>query len=88
MFKVVLTPTPLRTPITLTRKLWQNSCYLQLGRLNNWFYAAITIFAQQFSIYCPKLGEWRSFSPPLGYVSGNSDWWLCGFDLFVAIANP
>ena len=34
---------PLRTPIALTQKLWQNSSYLQLSGLNNWFYMVITI---------------------------------------------
>jgi len=29
-------PAP-RTPIVLTQKLWQNTYYLQLGGLNNWF---------------------------------------------------
>jgi len=30
---------PLRTPIALTQKLWQNTSYLQLSGLNNWFYS-------------------------------------------------
>jgi len=34
----------------LTQKLWQNSSYLQLGRMYNCFYAFTTIFAQQFNI--------------------------------------
>jgi len=48
---------PLRTPIALKQKLWQNSCYLQLGGLINWFYVVITIFAQRLSICSTKLGE-------------------------------
>jgi len=45
------------TPIALTQKLWQNTTYLQLSGLNNWFYAVIIIFAQHLSICSPKLGE-------------------------------
>jgi len=52
------------------------------------FYVVITIFAQHLNICSPKLGEWRRLSPPPGYASGNSDWWLCGFDPFVAITKP
>jgi len=32
-------------------------------------------------------GMTAPFAPP-GYSSVNSDWWLCGFDPFVAVANP
>jgi len=66
----------------------QNSRYLQLGGLINWFYVVITIFAQHLNIRSPKLGEWRCLLPPPGYTSGKCYWWLCGFDPFVAIGNP
>jgi len=46
-----------RMPIALTQKLWQNTSYLQLGRLNNWFFAVMTIPAQHLNICSPKLGE-------------------------------
>jgi len=78
-------PPPLRTPRTLTQKLWQNASYLQLSGLINWFYVVITIFAQQLNICSPKLVEWWRLLPPPGYTSGNSYWWLCGFDPFVAV---
>ena len=81
-------PPPLRTPIVLTQKLWQNTSYLQFGGLNKWIYAVIASFAQHLDICNPKLGKWRSLPPPPGYASGNSDWWLCGFDPFIATANP
>jgi len=48
---------PLRTPIALTQKLWQNTSHLQLSRLTNWFYVVITIFAQQLNICNPQLVE-------------------------------
>jgi len=48
---------PLRTPIALTQKLWQNTSPLQLSGLNNWFYVVITIFAQHFNVCSPKLVE-------------------------------
>jgi len=32
---------PLRTPIALTQKLWQNTSHVKLGGLINWFYVAI-----------------------------------------------
>jgi len=48
---------PPRTLFALTQKLWQNTTYLQLVGLNNWFYAVITIFAQHLNICSPKLGE-------------------------------
>jgi len=51
--------------------------------LNKWFYAAITIFAKHLNIYNPKLGEWRRLFSPPGYASGNSDWWLCDFNLLL-----
>jgi len=35
---------------SLTQKLWQNTNYKQLGGMNNWLYAVITIFTQPFSI--------------------------------------
>ena len=50
-------PPPLRTPVALTQKLWQNTSYLQLGGLINWFYVVITIFAQRLNICSTKLGE-------------------------------
>ena len=34
---------PLRTPVALTQKLWQNTSYLQRSGLNNWFYMVIII---------------------------------------------
>jgi len=49
----------------LTQKLWQNTSYLQLSALNNWFYVVITIFAQHLNICSPKLGEWRRLLPHL-----------------------
>jgi len=87
-FKFVRIFPPLRTPIALTQKLWQNTTYLQLSGLNNWFYVVITIFAQHLNICSPKLVDWRRLLLPPGDASGNSYWWLCGFDPFVAIANP
>jgi len=53
------------TPIALTQKLWQNTSYLQLGGLNNWFYVVVTIFAQHLNICSPKLREWRRPFPHL-----------------------
>jgi len=41
-FNLVRIFPPLRTHIALTQKLWQNSSYLQLSGLNNWFYVIIT----------------------------------------------
>ena len=87
-FKLVRISPPLRTPIALTQKLWQNTSYLQLSGLNNWFYVVITIFAQHLNICSPKLMEWRRLLPPPGDASTNSYWWLCGFKPFLAIANP
>jgi len=87
-FDLVRISPPLRTPIVLTQKLWQNTSYLQLSGLNNWFYVVITIFAQHLNIWSPKLVEWRRLLPPPGDASGNSYWWLCGFEPFVATANP
>jgi len=63
---------PLRTPIALTQKLWQNTSYLQLSGLNNWFYVVITIFALHLNMCSPKLVEWRRLSPQPGDASGNS----------------
>ena len=48
---------PFLTPIALTQKLWQNTSYLQLSGLNNWFYVVITIFAQHVNMCSPKLVE-------------------------------
>ena len=48
---------PLRTPIALTQKLCQNTSFLQLGGLIDWFYVVITIFAQHLNIFSPKLGN-------------------------------
>jgi len=79
---------PVRTPIALTQKLWQNTSYLPLSRLKNWFYVVITIFAQQFNICSPKLVEWRRLLPPPGDSSGNIYLWLCGFEPFVGTAHP
>jgi len=50
-------------PIALTQKLWQNTSYLQLGGLINWFYVVITIFAQHLNICSPKLGNDGAFAP-------------------------
>jgi len=75
-------------PITLTQKVWQITSYLQLGGLINWFYVVITFFSQRLNKCSPKLRDWRRLLPPPGYTSGNSHWWLCGFDPFVAIGNP
>jgi len=46
---------PLRTPIALTQKLWQNTSYL--SGLNNWFDVVITIFVQHLNICSPQLVE-------------------------------
>jgi len=54
---LIRTSPSLRTPIALTQKLWQNTSYLQLSGLNNWFYVVITIFAQHVNIYSSKLVE-------------------------------
>jgi len=48
----------------LKQKLWQNTNYLQLGGINNWFYAIMTIFVQRFSICSSKFGETPSPSAP------------------------
>jgi len=56
-FNLVRTSPSLRMPIALTQKLWQNTSYLQLSGLNNWFYVVMTIFAQHFNICSPKLME-------------------------------
>jgi len=56
---------PLRTPVALTQKLWQNTSYLQLSGLNNWFYAVITIFAQHLNMCSPKLWNDGAFYPHL-----------------------
>ena len=86
--KLVRTSSSLCTPIVLTQKRWQNASYLQLSGLNNWFYVVITIFAQHLNICSPKLVEWRRLLPPRGDASANSEWWIWGFEPFVAIANP
>jgi len=70
----------------LTQEYWQNTSYLQLGGMNNWFYAVMTMFAQRFNSWSPKFGGRRRLSPSRGYAPGNTDWQLCGSDLFVAIA--
>jgi len=58
IFKILSKSSPRpRTPIALTQRLLQNTSYLQLGGLNNWFYAAITIFAQHLNICSLKLEE-------------------------------
>jgi len=88
LFRISL---PLRTSIALTQKLGQNTSYMQLSGMNNWFCVVITIFAQHLNIFRPKLVEWRRLLPPLGDASSNcnSYWWLlCGFEAFVATANP
>jgi len=36
---------------------------LQLGGLNNWFHAVITIFAQHLNICSPKLGNDGAIAP-------------------------
>jgi len=56
-FNLVRISPPLRTPIALTQKLWQNTSYLQLSGLNNWFYVVTAIFAQRLNICSPKLVE-------------------------------
>jgi len=48
----------------------------------------ITIFAQHLNICSTKLVEWRHFCPQPGDAAGNSYWWLCGVEPFVATANP
>jgi len=73
---------PLRTPIALTQKLWQNTSYLQPGGLINWFCVVITIFAQHLNICSPNLGIWRRCLPPHG-----SYWWLWDFAPFAAIVT-
>jgi len=88
VFNLVRTFLSLLTPLALTQKLWQNTSYIQLSGLNNWIYVVITIFAQHLIICSPKLMEWRRLLPPPGYASANSDWWLCGFEPCVAVANP
>jgi len=45
------------TPIAATQTFRQNTSYLQLTGLNNWFYVVITIFAQHLNICSPKLEE-------------------------------
>jgi len=39
-------PTP-RTPIALKQKRWENTSYLQLGEMNNWF---CSTFAQYLNV--------------------------------------
>jgi len=56
-FNLVRISLPLRTPKALTQKLWQNTGYLQLSGLNNWFYVVVTIFAQHLHMCSPKLVE-------------------------------
>jgi len=46
----------------------------------------ITIFFQHLKICSRKLGESQRLLP--GDASGNNIWRLCGFESFVAIANP
>ena len=70
---------PLPTPIALTQKLWQNTSYLQIGGLINWFYVVIKFFSQHLNICSPKLGEWLRLLPQPGYTSGNSYWWFWSF---------
>jgi len=56
-FNLVRISRPLRMRIALTQKLWQNTSYLQLSGLNNWFYVVITIFAQHLNMFTSKLVE-------------------------------
>ena len=69
---LILSESPPRTPIASTQKLWQNTSYLQLSGLNNWFYVFTTLFAQHLNICSPKLVEWLRLLPPPGDASGNS----------------
>ena len=57
----------------LTQKLRKNINYLQLGGMNNWLYAVMTIFAQRFNICSPKVGGVTALFPSLGYALGNSN---------------
>jgi len=56
----------------LMQKLWQNSSYLQLGKLNNCFYAAMTVLVQHVNICSPKLGGMTVPYALPDYAPGNS----------------
>jgi len=56
---------PIFTPIALTQELWQNTSYLQVSGLNNWFYVVITIFAQHLSI-CRIQSKIDGMTAPFG----------------------
>jgi len=51
------------------QKVWQNTSYLQLGGMNNWFYAIMTIFAQWFNICSAKFWGRRRLSHHLATVT-------------------
>ena len=70
----------------LTQKFRQNTNYLQIGGMNNWLYAVLTIFAQQ-SNFCSSKFEWlQLYSSPL-LLPLTTVTWPCGFDSFVASPN-
>ena len=61
-------PTP-RTPIALKQKRWENTSYLQLGEMNNWFCSTFAQYlnvegnlCSTFEFLQSKIGEWRRLS--------------------------
>ena len=68
---------------------WQNTSNTQLrGGMNNWFYAAMTIFAQQFIIFIPKLvGITAPFAP--AWLRSWQQWQVAmWFDPFCGNCKP
>jgi len=56
-------------PITLMQKLWQNTGYLQLSGLNNWFYVVIN-FCSTLEYLQSKISRMTApFAPTWGCVS-------------------
>ena len=60
----------------LTQKYWQNTSY-QLGGMNNWLYAVMTISAHWFNI-CSHIWEGKGAVLLPAYAPSNSDRSPCG----------
>ena len=52
----------LATTSPLTQKLWPNTSYIQLGRMNNWLYAIMAMFAQRSVFAVQNLGATAPFT--------------------------
>jgi len=87
-FNFVLISPLLRTPIDLTQKLWQNTSYLQLSGLNNWFYVVITIFLSTWIFAVQNWWNDGAFYPHLATRQATLIGGCVGFEPFVATASP